>query len=501
MASTTGTFEGATDLLNKINTFLVANSWTKLFGETDIVPASPKSARYWRLLVLDTDSAGADFREINLLEWRTTVGGANVATNGANYSFSNVASGGGSDLVSGIVKVRSSNIQDNWWSVTYDFGSATVVREVEIKCGTLTEAPAHFFIQWSHDNKVWMTMDYVETDWTTENETQQFAFDTAYFDTFHPSSTIGRRGGSLAEQDNGATRNIDSEGCNNWWSWQGPGYDADRRVYVHALTYSQESVGVDAIKWDASIDSDIAADILNFGAGQDGSILSAGVGDENPTLLVSSSGGEYWLYLSSTRLFVVTKSGIDDYSSAYIGFLGAFAVPDDWAFPLYVGATYNDRTALLTDTGAAIRDAVDPGIDCAYVRLWDNNWQSIGNHNNDAGRINDPIQFPEYFTWPFHTGWASQEQWPDSTIGDYIDWDAHWLDRLEPTAQGDLPLFPVIIMSREHGNIGALDGIYCAPQGGVYSPEQVLTIATVDYRIFSVRDKSGGMVYWAVLED
>jgi hypothetical protein len=39
------------------------------------------------------------------------------------------------------------------------------------------------------------------------------------------------------------------------------------------------------------------------------------------------------------------------------------------------------------------------------------------------------------------------------------------------------------------------------PRGGVLSPEQVVTISSVDYRVFSNRAKTGGHHYYAVRAD
>lgn len=501
MANATGTYYGATDLLQKLNTFVTANSWTKLHGETDIVPASPKSARYWRLLVLDPENAGADYREIRKLEWRTTSGGANVATTEANYSFSNL--NGVSDLVTGTAPTISADIDDNWWWVQYDFGSNTIIREIVMTADTDDYAPSNFLIQWSHDARTWMTMYAVENQAWVDGQVETYTFDTAYTDPYHYSSTIGRRGGWLIFQDEGSTRGLDSEGCSNYWSWQGPGYDADRRVNVHAVTFSDQVSGTDKIVFDASVATNVIGDVTTYLPDQEGSraaIVDFSTG-ATPTLLLSSGSGTYWFYLSSSRVFIVVKSGVDDYSSAYVGFMSSFATPDDYPFPLYVGGTCSSRTGTLSDTAASFRDAVDPGSNAAFYRSWDNSWVQVANHFTLAGSVNDPRDIPEAWTWPFHGGHSGRGVWPDNTVGDYVDYDSHFLDRIEATTQGDLPLFPVIIMDRTYGNVGALDGIFCIPQGGVVSPEQVITISAVNYRVFRVRDKSGGMVYWAVRED
>lgn len=502
MANQTGTFVGSTDLLNKLNSFLIANGWTNLEGETDIVPASPKSARYWRILVLETEDLYADFREIELMEWRTTAGGANVASNGASYSFSNLASGTGSDLVSGTNTVQSSDINDDWWTVTYDFGVGTIIRELTIKCNTDNYAPKNFFVQWSHDNEVWTTMDYYDNLVWIDNETKTFTWDTGggFTHVNHPSSTVARRSGYSSSSYWSTEWTKYSEMSDNIWTWQGPGFDAARRVYISSINWSDGTIGDDHIRFSPHTEYDASHPRSTWFTDQIGSPENEGIG--STYLVVDTSSGTYWFFLNNTRLFIVTKKGISDYTSAYIGFMSQFAQPDDYPFPLYVGATTDDLNETLTSTNADIRDAVDPGNNGkAMFRRWDNTWKYVTNHDGDSGRINDPVRDPNAWTWPFHTGNSGRNAWPDNTIGDYVDWDAHFLDRIDPTVQGDLPFIPVIVMDRVNGNVGALDGIFCVPRGGVLSPEQVITIAAVNYRVFNTRSKVNGMNFYAVRED
>ena len=224
MPFATGTADTAVDLQIKLNTLLVANSWTKLQGETNQNAVSPQSARYWRILIDEPENFG-DWIEIENLEWRTTLGGANQATVGANYSFSIApGSGTGADLVAGTTPVQSIDLNDLHWTITYDFGSATIIRELMIKCDTNTRAPSKFWVQWSTDNYTWTTMLAVPSVvWTGDDTTQVFQFDTGYRETIHFSDTRCRRSGGRYE-----TINVGEMGA--WtFAWEGPGYDAARR--------------------------------------------------------------------------------------------------------------------------------------------------------------------------------------------------------------------------------------------------------------------------------
>jgi hypothetical protein len=494
MPNQTGTFVDSTDLLNKLNTFLVANSWTKLEGETDLNCASPKAARYWRVLVLDTSNPTANYRELNQMEWRSSTGGANVALTASNYSFSSVGTAG--DLVAGVT-VTSTYVDENIWWLKYDFVTPTEIHEIVMKSALGSSAFSRFYVQWSNDNKVWTTMKKYEGITWVDNETKTFTWDTGtgYVDSYHTSGTQARRSG-YSDVMIGQVFTKFTEWCDNVWTWQGPGYDAARRVYFSSSNWSDPVAGVDHIRFTPHTAYDSTIPRVTWFQDQEG------VPPADSFLVVDSSGGTYWFYVNSTRVVVVTKSGISDYSSVYVGFMAAFAQPDDYPFPLYVGATTDDINETLSSSNADVRDCVDPGDGWkAKFRSWDNTWNSVENHNGAAGSINDPIFNPVSYTWPYHIGQAGRGTWPNNVIGDHVDWDAHWLDRIEPTEQGDLPFIPVIVMNRPAGSVGALDGIFCVPRGNVLSPEQVITISATNYRIFSTRSKTGGMNFYAVRED
>lgn len=180
--------------------------------------------------------------------------------------------------------------------------------------------------------------------------------------------------------------------------------------------------------------------------------------------------------------------------------MSQYALPDDYPFPLYVGATTDNSDASLGSANANLRDGVDPGNgSCAKFRGADGVWQAVTNHDA-ATTINDPVENPLAWTYPFHSGASLRNAWPDNTYGDYSAWDVHWLERIDPTVQGDLPFLPVILVDLVDGHVGALDGVFCTPRGGVLAAEQVVTISAVNYRVFSTRAKGNGMNYYAIIE-
>lgn len=484
MPNASGTANTASQVLQAINTLVTANGWTKLRGETDNACASPKSARYWRMLWIETESPNLDYRELNAIEFRTTLGGAAIS---GTWSTPGTATGSPPGYF------RSSDIDDFVYWVKLDAGSPTIVREVSIQCQTDGEAPRDFYIQWSNDDLTWTTMFKVEGEAWIDNETKIYQFDDGYLHPGHDTGTDARRVGFDVRTDNGSVysmSNAFSEWGDDRFIWQAPGYDADRRVYIQAQGHSNLIDSTNSIRFVTSPEYDGALpgffDQVGGPAGSEVILIF----DINPV--------DYWIYMNNTRLIVVIKSGADDYTSAYVGFLGAFADPDNYPHPLFMSATSYQFDAFNV-VNNRLSSMADPGFDSAYIRLWDNTWYSVWNRQSQI--INNIYDEDRDFTvWPYHCGGAGRGDWPFVWIGDHVDFDNHFLNQQDPTDQGDYPLYPAIVQHRSYGNIGALQGVYVIP-GALVTPEQVLTIDAVDYRVFPNRNRRNGCNWFCVRED
>lgn len=508
MATSTGTASCATDLLKKLNTFLTANGWTRLRGETDIACASPKAARYWRILVVETQRPSTDFRSLKQVQLRTTAGGANVATTGASWSCSNVATGAAANLVGGTT-VRSADVGNGIWWVTYDFGSDAVVREAVLTAGDSDEAPGAFLVQWSHDAKTWTTMASYSAGgyFAADNASATFTWDSGagFTSPQHVSGTVARRRGHSFWPDAADTSapftdalSRTSEWCDDIWCWQGPGYDAARRTYVSMMSGYDLNSSDEIIVCGASTGVNLSVKESDWFNGQEG----AKTDNINPSLIFGSGTCTYWFYVNSHRVVVVVKTGVDDYSSIYAGFLAAFAQPDDYPFPIYVGAMTNRWTsASSSDTNSGYRDMHDPGWLGAAFRDWNGNWVNVNNHDRDSISDDNWTSTSSAWIWPLHVGVADRAAWPFSVVGDHTNSAAHYLSRVDPTEQGDLPVIPCILQHDPYGNIGALDGVFVVPGGGVLAPEATFSISGTTYRVFSTRDKAAGNNYYAIRED
>lgn len=501
MPFSSGTAVDSTDLLKKINAHLVANSWTKLRGETDIVPVSPKSARYWRMICTETQTTSATTRGIQQLHFRTTVSGANVATTAANFTISDLGTGSAALLIStGLV--RSNNIGSNraWW-VTYDFGSATTVREMVMKAdSTVGNTPRSFCIQWSNDNETWTTMYEANSIAWTASEVKTFTFGDGYLQSIHPSSTIARRSGSFEDQiaDTAWEGSGFHHFSQDYYMWQGNGYDATRRVYIHARSHSKPASNNEYLEFNFSIAYDAA--IRSWGG-------QAGMSGQSVYHFYGGGTVSYWIYSNSKRLILITKTGASDYCSTYIGFMSAFADPDYYPFPLVMSSTAYDRSFTYATTDNGLSSMADPGYLSLITRRWDGVVEQGGTrlYGSTEGYNVGGTSAPYPFIWPtIHGKSAVNNRWPfnrgSGTTGSLYS-NQTLMEKLVGTVQGDLPLIAATVQHHLYGNMGALDGVFVLPGGGIVAAEQALTISAVNYRIFPNRTRRLGASWFAVRED
>lgn len=489
MPFTTGTAVSPSDLMSQIDTFITANGWTRLRGDPDLVPASPKAARYWRILMTEQEVTTNDFFELENVELRETLGGANLATNPSNWSASSTNTGTSpGNLTGGTAVWQSQDVDDAGFAwVKYDFGSPQVIRQLVMQCDTDDQAPTRWHLQWSNDDQTWTTMEErLETELWVDNEIKVFDFDDGFVLDRHVSATVKRANGQRTQVIGDGRREDDT------FVWQGPGYDAARRVFIGMRSSFDLTVNTHRLELYGMADW-----VNEFDINQE----VGGDTVETPRLLFTSGTVEYWVYVNSIRLVVICKNDASDYTSAYLGFGAAFAQPDDWGFPLLVIGTSDDDGSLV-DTNNALSSCADPGNSGqGRIRLWDNTWQSIQNRATTS--VQGLMDFsPEIWIHPYHMGRGTGDsQWPFGTVGDNDSAGSHILDALEPTEQGDLPMFSCVVQHYIYGNMCALDGIFAAPGGGTLTPEQVINIGGQDYRVFPNRQRRDGNDFFAVRED
>jgi len=495
MPFTSGTVQTVTKLLDAMNTHLAANGWTKLRGETDMAVASPKAARYWRILVWEIESVSEDFRECDMWALKTAVGGTVVSGTGT-YTCSSVQSGTLSDLDTGGANIRSADINDAAWWIKYDHGSAIIIREFDFTAIDDNEAPSDFCIQWSNDDITWTTMaEWTDQAWVVA-ETKTFTFDDGALYSQHNSATEPRRNGrdeNMPLDTNWAT-SWQREMSEDYWVWQGDGFDASRRVFIHARGQSITSSSKSFIEWDFAVEHDILKPAWN---------QQVGTTALKRAHLLGSGEVDYWLYSNSKRIILVTRTGSQDYTCTYIGFHSAFAVPDDYPFPLCVFSTaYEGDSPAITDFNAQYSVPDEPGLDSAVVRLWDTT-MIYPNNRISSSTTNASAQYPvTSWVWPKHLGNTQRENWPRTWGGDYYDDNPpNGWNFVSKTAQNDVPFFPATIQHEVYGNIGVLDGLFSVPGAGSLTPTQVISISGQNYRVFPNRNRRADSNWFAIRED
>lgn len=501
MAFTSGSAATPSVLLDALNTFLLANGWTKLRGDIDLNVASPKAARYWRVIILETVSTNSTSRALRRLNLRTTVGGANVATNAANFTIDNLSSGTAANLIAGTADVVTTNIgQLRPWKITYDFGSATIVREVQIQCTSNTNlAPRNFIVQWSNDNETWTTMhESTSLSWTA-SETKLFAFADGVRYSEHPGDAQPSRAGSAEDYPS----DVNFEGSQwrhfseEYFVWQGPGYDATRRVYIHVRGHRNPGGLTSHLELSYSTSYD--SGIRGFG-------MQPGSPSQSRFLMFGSGSQNYWFFVNNLRVIIVIQNGASDYTSCYVGFMEAFAQPDDYPFPLCIVGTASDRNSLVATVDNGLSSIHDPGFDSLIVKKWDGidyrggNRAIGGTDDSVVNGISSPSGHPT--VWPLHGGSSSaNNNWPGNKgVGSTNSANRRLFDYLNPTQQNDLPMIPCLVMDRVHGNLGILSGVFAIPGGGILAAQQAIVVSGVTYRVFPNRTRRSGISWFAVKE-
>lgn len=504
MAFTSGSAATASVLMDALNTFLLANGWLKLRGDVDLAVASPKAARWWRFIGLETMSVFSSQQALRKLNFRTTVGGANVATDASKFTIDWLASGTAANLIAGSADVNANAAigSSRAWQIKYDFTTPTVIREVQMQAtsGATSTAPRSFLIQWSNDGETWTTMyEAVNISWTA-SETKLFAFADGYRSSQHPGNSQPSRSGMAEDLGNDVA--LEGSGfrelSEEYFVWQGPGYDAARRVYVHMRGHRNPT--------------DLTSHLeLSYSTQYNAAIRAWGQQVGSPAKsrfhLFASGSVNYWFYVNDLRIIIVTQSNVSDYTSSYIGFLEAFAHPDYYPFPLFMAATDADRTRLMTPINNFHSSIADPGYDCMTVKKWDG-IDYIGGNRAFGGTENSKVGGTGGATsgyptvWPHFFGSAQNSSWPSNKgSGSTVNGDRHLFDNMLATQQGDLPLLPAIVMDRVHGHLGVMSGVYAIPGADVLAPQQAIVIGGVTYRVFPNRTRRTRASWFAVREN
>lgn len=259
-------------------------------------------------------------------------------------------------------------------------------------------------------------------------------------------------------------------------SLQAPGSGSGRNVFVNIRGFSNAPLNV--YSWAISAATGYQASAA----------WGVNPGESAPVYFNTwNSEIDYWFYANDRRFVIIAKCSTA-YISAYAGFFLPWAEPQQYPFPLYVGADYFGGVAW-NYTNSGRRMFCDPGGSgisrAAYARTPDGPW--VGMYNQQNTPSNDSTygytRGDNRFVWPYAastdqnsvSSWASGVSSGSSGGGIF--------DTIDLTAQGDRLILPVHILSATAPAIGVLDGVYC-PLGIGLVTEQTVTAAGKTLRAF-----------------
>jgi hypothetical protein len=201
---------------------------------------------------------------------------------------------------------------------------------------------------------------------------------------------------------------------------------------------------------------------------------------------------DYWFYVNDTRFIVVAKIGVY-YISMYAGFFLPYALPTEYPYPYFIGATFSTLQPYNLNN-AGMRSFCDPGYGAAYYfrrslswGMFDNSLQE-GNSDDAYAGYNGPV------IWPYRTPYG------DSSESDTYDMGSGFFKNMRPPLGGKMPLLQCQIIDAGARVIaGCLDGVF-ATGGFNRVVEQTIVDGATTYRLFIQQNRNTPKGFFAVEE-
>lgn len=517
MSFTSGTATSYTDLLDRLDQFLIntGHAWSKKFtgtGTGDLTAyngTATSVAETWTLTAINATTFSVS----------GSVSGAQAnATVGTPYTAARIAftiTAGGTAYVAGDVwtintspkwsrlrragcagqEKRTTNLANeaNLYDasettratraattafIEYEMIAPSEVREFVLQSYTTANAPAAFSIDWKDNaGDPWTTAQSWSGQTWTGSQTRVYTLTTApgahrfwrFNITASTGSTLEFSTFYLREQVNQPyTLHPSAE-----YVWSAPGLDGTKTIYIGAATFG-------------SVDADI------FNLGFTGfrtwnSTLSAG-GQANPTswrwLSLTNASISYWIVANGQRFMLVTKAA-SVYQIAYLGFGLPYEPPSVHPFPMIVAAS-SSGIQRFNSQDTSFRAPFDPGRYGLAAMFPDAQWRDFSNRysGTNDGSADTPTSA---HVWPaFLTNNGAQ-----ATI---------WRQGVDDTTRA---LFPNVL-----GNTGAapvhwwgeFDGLYWTPGFSIAS-EALIREDRFDHLVVQNCFRTGGASFGAVRLD
>lgn len=247
----------------------------------------------------------------------------------------------------------------------------------------------------------------------------------------------------------------------------GPGMDGSKAIHVEITSYNEAN-------------RDYANWLLKYGIGTAFQDTGAGVlspSNGNKWMPLATSPLKYWFVANGQRFIVVAKVSTL-YISCYCGFFLPYATPQEYPYPIMIGAS----------AGTNIRYT-----DTAYKNFrsfWHPKSESAGD-DEAYQRTSLSIRMPSGSEMFFDNDAANS-----NIIGGTYPYRGQISYR--PAIEGEYVLTPIILFNTSRSDTyGELDGIYHVNGYSIQS-EDVVTIGGVDHLVVQSANMSGSGTYAAI---
>lgn len=225
------------------------------------------------------------------------------------------------------------------------------------------------------------------------------------------------------------------------------------------------------------------------------SALGFGLQNNNspvPYFLLWSGTMDYWFYVNNRRFIVVAKIGTY-YMSMYAGFFLPYALPAEYPFPYFLGATYNSLKPYNVNNSGA-RCFADPGVGAgAYLRRRGMSWSTVHNHSQSDGSVDSWSAVANGCLWPYRVNSTN-----DADGVNEVNYS--WFNRMRPLANGKMPMWQVHILDAGEDVIaGVLDDVF-ATGGFNRVAEQTIAVGADTYRLFQNINRATPRHFYAIKE-
>lgn len=230
----------------------------------------------------------------------------------------------------------------------------------------------------------------------------------------------------------------------------GPGLAGNDEIYVNIRRFYYAATG--AYNWGLR-------GATGYNAGSDFD-TQAGTNDNPCYLCLANTSITYWFIANGRRFIVIAKIGTV-FTSCYCGLILPYALPSEYPYPLFIGATSYLNSQLYTDTGQATTAFWKPGYTTAVpnsgkqLRLVSGYWL-----NFTQNAPSNPASYRGKI-WPY---W-SRVSFTDPGIGDWTK-----------NADGSYTNSGIILYSDTYDTkdvFGELDGVYHIPGTDLNSEDTI----------------------------